>query len=49
MNMQGFLIDAQLVTLVLVCSTFLAIIAYALWPSMQSDFDRASRLPLSED
>jgi cytochrome c oxidase cbb3-type subunit IV len=48
-NIQPYLHDAQLFTLVLVCVTFTGIVAYALWPSMQSNFDRASRLPLSEE
>lgn len=49
MTLQSFLHDAQLVSLVSVCVTFTGIVAYALWPSMQSSFDRASRLPLNED
>jgi len=49
MNMTSLLQDAQIVSLVLVCITFTGIITYALWPSMQSSFDRASRLPLNED
>ncbi|MEY4091059.1 MAG: hypothetical protein RLZZ496_241 [Pseudomonadota bacterium] len=28
---------------------FFAAVAYALWPSKKSLFDRASRIPLSED
>ena len=49
MNIASLLHDAQIVCLILVCITFTGIVAYALWPSMQSNFDRASRLPLNED
>ncbi|MFM9857523.1 cbb3-type cytochrome c oxidase subunit 3 [Pseudoxanthobacter sp. M-2] len=28
---------------------FLAVLAYALWPSRKAQFDEAARLPLSED
>ncbi len=49
MNIASLLQDAQIVSLILVCITFTGIVAYALWPSMQSNFDRASRLPLNED
>jgi cytochrome c oxidase cbb3-type subunit 4 len=28
---------------------FLAVLAYALWPSRKAAFDEAARLPLSED
>lgn len=49
MNLQSYLHDAQVLSLVAVCITFTGIVAYALWPSMQSSFDRASRLPLNED
>jgi cytochrome c oxidase cbb3-type subunit 4 len=28
---------------------FLAVLAYALWPSRKAEFDAAARLPLSED
>jgi cbb3-type cytochrome oxidase subunit 3 len=49
MNIQPYLHDAQLLSLVSVCVTFIGIVAYALWPSMQSTFDSASRLPLNED
>ena len=49
MTIASFLHDAQIVSLVLVCITFTGIIAYALWPAMQSNFDRAARLPLNED
>ena len=49
MNIASLLQDAQIVSLILVCITFTGIVAYALWPSMQSSFDRASRPPLNED
>ena len=49
MNIASLLQDAQIVSLILVCITFTGIVAYALWPSMKSSFDRASRLPLNED
>ena len=49
MDISSLLHDAQIISLVAVCITFTGIIAYALWPSMQSSFDRASRLPLNED
>ncbi len=28
---------------------FIAVLAYALWPSLQKDFDEQARLPLRED
>ena len=28
---------------------FLAVVAYALWPSKQKQFDEAARMPLRED
>ena len=28
---------------------FLAVLAYALWPSRQAQFDEAARMPLRED
>ena len=49
MNIASLLQDAQIISLIAVCITFTGIDAYALWPSMQSSFDRASRLPLNED
>ncbi len=49
MNIQPYLHDAQLLSLVAVCFTFIGIVTYALWPGMKSDFDRLSRLPLNED
>ena len=49
MNIASLLQDAQIISLIAVCITFTGIVAYALWPSMQASFDRASRLPLNED
>ena len=49
MNIQPYLHDAQLLSLISVCITFTGIVVYALWPSMKSSFDHASRLPLNED
>ena len=30
-------------------AVFLAVVAYALWPSNKTKFDRAGRIPLRED
>jgi cbb3-type cytochrome oxidase subunit 3 len=49
MILPRFLIDAQIFSLIAICLTFAGIVVYALWPSLQSNFDRASRLPLNED
>jgi cbb3-type cytochrome oxidase subunit 3 len=49
MNIQAYFLDAQILNLVLVCITFTGIVAYALWPSMKSNFDHMSKLPLNED
>ncbi len=49
MNLPSFLHGAQLLSLLAVCIAFTGIVAYALWPSLQSSFDRAARLPLNED
>lgn len=49
MNIQYYLHDAQILSLVSVCVTFTGIVVYALWPSQQSKFDRMSHLPLNED
>ncbi len=49
MTLQTFFYEAKAVSLVLVVLTFLAIVAYALWPSNQASFDEAARLPLNED
>jgi cytochrome c oxidase cbb3-type subunit IV len=49
MTLQTFFYEAKAISLVLVVLTFLAIVAYALWPSNQQSFDEAARLPLNED
>ncbi|MFM2443597.1 MAG: Cbb3-type cytochrome oxidase component FixQ [Pseudomonadota bacterium] len=49
MNLQPYLHDAQIFSLVSVCITFTGIVVYALWPSKQSTFDHMSRLPLNEE
>ncbi|MDB5644126.1 MAG: Cbb3-type cytochrome oxidase component FixQ [Hyphomicrobiales bacterium] len=49
MNIQPYLHDAQIISLVSVCITFTGIVVYALWPSQKLKFDRMSRLPLNED
>jgi cytochrome c oxidase cbb3-type subunit 4 len=46
---QSVLMNPHVWSLVVVTITFLLIVAYALWPSMQKDFDEAARLPLEED
>jgi len=40
---------AQTWGLVYFVAIFLAVLAYALWPSRQSVFDEAARMPLRED
>lgn len=40
---------AQTWGLVYFVAVFLAVLAYALWPSRKAEFDKAARLPLSED
>ena len=40
---------AQTWGLVYFVAIFLAVLAYALWPSKQQQFDEAARLPLRED
>ena len=40
---------AQSWGLVYFVSVFLAVLAYALWPSRQQQFDEAARMPLRED
>jgi cytochrome c oxidase cbb3-type subunit 4 len=40
---------AQTWGLVYFVVVFLAVLAYALWPSRKAQFDEAARLPLSED
>ena len=40
---------AQSWGLVYFVSVFLAVLAYALWPSRQQQFDEAARVPLRED
>ncbi len=49
MDIEQIMGPLKLVSLLSVVFTFLAIVAYALWPSMQKDFDEAARLPLNED
>jgi cytochrome c oxidase cbb3-type subunit IV len=40
---------AQTWGLVYFVAVFLAVLAYALWPSRQRQFDEAARMPLRED
>ena len=40
---------AQTWGLVYFVAVFLIVLAYALWPSRQRQFDEAARLPLKED
>jgi len=40
---------AQSVGLLYFIGVFLAVVAYAFWPSNRERFDAAARLPLSED
>jgi cytochrome c oxidase cbb3-type subunit 4 len=40
---------AQSWGLVYFVSVFLIVLAYALWPSRQQQFDEAARMPLRED
>lgn len=40
---------AQTGGLVYFVLTFLAVVAYALWPRNRSRFDEAARIPLNED
>ncbi|MBM3526800.1 MAG: cbb3-type cytochrome c oxidase subunit 3 [Alphaproteobacteria bacterium] len=40
---------AQTWGLIYFVAVFLAVLAYALWPSRQSQFDEAARMPLRED
>lgn len=49
MNIEAFLEGAHLWSLVAVSVTFALIVVYALWPSMQKDFDEAASLPLHEE
>ena len=49
MTLQSFFFEAKAISLVAVTITFALIVAYALWPSLQSHFDEAARLPLNED
>ncbi len=49
MNIEAFLTDAHLWSLLIVGITFVMILAYALWPSLQSQFDEAAKFPLRED
>ncbi|MFZ9500308.1 MAG: cbb3-type cytochrome oxidase subunit 3 [Beijerinckiaceae bacterium] len=49
MTIETFFYEAKALSLAAVFVTFSLIIVYALWPSMQSSFDEAARLPLKED
>ena len=40
---------AQTWGLIYFVSVFLVVLVYALWPSRQSQFDEAARMPLRED
>lgn len=49
MALQTFFFEAKAVSVVVLMLTFLAIVAYALWPSNKAAFDEAASLPLNED
>ena len=49
MDINAFLKDAHLWSLLGVAITFVLILAYALWPSLQSQVDEAANTPLRED
>jgi cbb3-type cytochrome oxidase subunit 3 len=49
MDIEAIMGPLKLMSLFGVIFTFLAILAYAMWPSMQTSFDEAARLPLNED
>ena len=49
MDINAFLKEAHLWSLLGVGITFVLILAYALWPSLQSQFDEAAHTPLRED
>jgi cbb3-type cytochrome oxidase subunit 3 len=49
MTLETFFYEAKAISLAAVFVTFSLIIVYAMWPSMQSRFDEAARLPLKED
>jgi cytochrome c oxidase cbb3-type subunit IV len=49
MTVQSFFFEAKAVSLVVLMLTFVAIVAYALWPSNKTSFDEAASLPLNED
>jgi cbb3-type cytochrome oxidase subunit 3 len=48
-TLETFFYEAKAISLAAVFVTFSLIIVYAMWPSMQSQFDEAARLPLKED
>ena len=49
MDVMSFVNAAKIWSLIAVFTTFVLIVIYALWPSLQSKFDEAARLPLNED
>jgi len=49
MTLQNFFFEAKVLSLLALMLTFLAIVAYALWPSNQKRFYEAASLPLNED
>lgn len=49
MSLETFFYEAKAISLAAVFITFMLIIAYAMWPSMQSKFDEAANIPLNED
>jgi cytochrome c oxidase cbb3-type subunit 4 len=49
MDIDAFLKEAHLWSLLVVGITFILILTYALWPSLQSRFDEAAKFPLRED
>ena len=49
MSLETFFYEAKAIALATVFITFTLIVAYAMWPSMQSKFDEAARMPLNED
>lgn len=49
MDVMSFVSGAKIWSLIAVVTTFALIVIYALWPSFQTKFDEAARLPLNED
>ena len=49
MTYEAASVLSQSVVLVLFFALFIAVLAYALWPSRQKQFDESARMPLRED